>query len=170
MTVHRGGGAHPGVPTYRCSSGKHVSRKSEPVDEYISQIVVGRLTQEDAASLWSAELPDAGVLMFEADMLRRRRDDIATDYADLKMDRQQFRIASERVLERLADVEGRIAAVGSTSPLAIVAADNIEATWDGLSTAQKRNIIDVLMVPVLHLSGAGTREFRPETVEVRWKQ
>jgi DNA invertase Pin-like site-specific DNA recombinase len=170
MTVHRGGGAHPGVPTYRCSSGRHVARKSEPVDNYISQIVVGRLTQEDAATLWSAELPDAGALMVEADTLRRRRDDIATDYAEGVMDRQQFRIANQVVLERIDEIEGQIAAAGSTSPLAIVAADDVQAAWAGLSTAQKRNIIDLLMVPVLHLPGTGTRTFRPETIEVRWKQ
>ena len=81
-TVHRGGGAHAGVPTYRCISGAHVARKSDPVDEYVTELTIARLTQPDAAELWTAELPDASELMAEADTLRRRRDDIAADYAD----------------------------------------------------------------------------------------
>jgi site-specific DNA recombinase len=167
-TVHRGGGAHVGVPTYRCSSGAHVARKARPVDEYVTEVTITRLTQPDAAELWTAELPDASELMVEADTLRRRRDDIAADYGDGVMTREQFRTANARVLERLAEVEAQIAAAGSASPLSIVAAEDVRATWQDLSVAQRRNIIAALMTPVLHLPGRGTRIFRPETVEIRW--
>ena len=168
-TVHRGGGAHPGVRTYRCSSMKHVARKADPIDVYVTELTIARLTQPDAAELWTADLPDASELMAEADTLRHRRDDIALDYADGVMTREQFRAANERVLGRLGELEARIAAAGSTSPLAIVAAEDVRATWKDLSVAQRRNIIAALMTPVLHLPGRGTRTFRPETVEIRWK-
>jgi site-specific DNA recombinase len=167
--VHRGGGAHPGVPAYRCRSGRHVNRKSEPVDEYVSEVVITRLSEPDAADLWAAELPDASELMAEADTLRRRRDDIALDYADGAMTRDQFRKANTRVLGRLADIESQIAGAGRSSPLAIVAAEDVRATWQDLSVAQRRNIIAALMTPVLHLVGAGVRNFDPDTVEIRWK-
>ena len=137
-TVHSGGGAHAGVRTYRCSSMKHVARKADPVDEYVTELTIARLTQSDAADLWAAELPDASELMAEADTLRRRRDDIALDYADGVMDRQQFRAANARILGRLGRVEAQIAAAGSASPLAIVAADDVRVTWQGLSVAQQR--------------------------------
>lgn len=166
--VHRGGATHK-FPTYRCSSGSHVSRRAEPVDQYISEVTVARLSRPDAAALWTPDQPDAADLMAEADTLRRRRDDIALDYADGAMDRVQFRTANERVQSRLADIETKLAAAGSTSPLAIVAQENVATVWDGLSVTQRRNIIDALMVPVLHLPGRGTRTFRPETVEIRWK-
>jgi site-specific DNA recombinase len=169
QTVHRGGGAHAGVPTYRCISGAHVARKADPVDEYVTELTIARLTQPDAADLWTAELPDASELMAEADTLRRRRDDIAADYGDGVMTREQFRTANARVLERLAEVEAQVAAAGSSSPLAIVAAEDVRATWQDLSVAQQRNIIAALMTPVLHLPGRGTRTFRPETIEIRWR-
>lgn len=168
-TVHRGAAGRPGVPTYRCRSGAHVARKSDPVDEYVSELAIVRLTQPDAADLWTADLPDASGLMVEADTLRRRRDDIALDYADGAMDRQQFRAANARVLERLSEVESQIAAAGTSSPLAIVAAEDVRGTWVGLSVAQRRNIIAALMLPVLYSPGRGTRTFRPETIEIRWK-
>lgn len=166
--VHRGG-ASRGYPMYRCRSGRHVSRMSEPVDDYVSAITVERLQQPDAAMLWAAELPDASALMAEADVLRKRREDLAVDYADGVMTREQFRTANTRVLARLGEIEAQIAASGSSSPLAIVAAADVVATWSGLSIAQRRNIIAALMKPVLHLPGRGTRTFRSETVEIRWK-
>lgn len=167
--VHRGGSTQAGVRNYRCSSGRHVARKADPVDEYVTQIVIGRLTAPDAARLWTAELADASELMAEGDILRRRRDDLALDYADGAMTREQFRAANIRVLERLGEIEAQIAAAGSTSPLAIVAANDVSATWDTLSVAQRRSIIAALMTPVIHLAGGGTRNFDPNTVEIRWK-
>lgn len=169
LTVHRGGAVRPGTTTYRCRSMRHVARMSEPVDDYVTAATLARLTQPDAAELWKAEMPDAGPLMVEADTLRRRRDSIALDYADGAMTSAQFRSANARVLERLGAIENQLAAAGSSSPLAIVAADDVVATWATLSTAQRRGIIAALMTPVLHLPGRGTRTFRPETVELRWK-
>ncbi|WP_261876585.1 recombinase family protein [Mycobacterium marinum] len=169
QAVHRGGASHR-KPMYRCRSGRHVSRMSEPVDDFVTAVTLERLQQADAAMLWSAELPDAKALMAEADVLRKRRDDIAIDYADGVMSREQFRTANARVLGRLGEIEAQIAASGSASPLSIVAAADVEGTWEALSVAQRRNIIAALMTPVLHLVGAGARTFRPETVEIRWKR
>ncbi len=168
-TVHRGGAKH-GKPMYRCRSGRHVSRMSDPIDEYVSAVALERLQQPDASMLWAAELPNAQDLMAEADVLRKRRDDIALDYADGAMTREQFRVANSRVLGRLGEIEAQIAASGTSSPLSIVATEDVAATWAGLSVAQRRNIIAALMTPVIHLTGHGTRTFRPETVEIRWKE
>jgi hypothetical protein len=107
--------------------------------------------------------------MAEADTLRHRRDDIALDYADGAMTREQFRAANARLLDRLGEIEAQIARAGSTSPLAIVAADDVEAEWERLSTAQRRSIIATLCTPVIHLVGAGVRGFHPDSVTFRWK-
>lgn len=167
--VHRGGSTRAGVPSYRCTSGRHVARQADPVDNYVTKLTVARLTAPDAARLWTAELADASELMAEGDVLRRRRDDLAVDYADGAMTREQFRTANTRVLERLGEIETQIAAAGSTSPLAIVAANDVRTTWETLSVAQRRSVIGALMIPVLHLVGAGARNFDPNTVEIRWK-
>ena len=143
--VHRGGGAHPGVPTYRCRSMAATFRvKPEPVDEYVIAVTLDRLTQPDAAMLWSAELPDAAELMAEADTLRRRRDDLALDYADGAMTREQFRAANERVLERLADIEAQIAAAGLDVAVGDRGRRGRRGHLAGLSVAQRRGIIAAL--------------------------
>lgn len=142
---------------------------ADPVDEYVTEVTLDRLTQPDAAQLWTPELADAKALMAEADTLRRRRSDIDQDYADGILSPARFRAMNGRVASRLADVEAQIATAGQSSPLAIVAAENVRATWATLSNAQRRGIIASLMTPVLHLPGRGTRTFRPETVEIRWR-
>ncbi|MEM6109206.1 recombinase family protein [Mycobacterium sp. 050272] len=168
QTVHRGG-AVGRYPMYRCISGRHVSRQAGPVDDYVMAVAVERLLQPDAAGLWAPELPDADELMAEADKLRRERDGIDDDRAEGIIDRVRWRTMNERINGRLGEIEAKLAAAGSSSPLSIVASGHVEETWSTLSVAQRRNIIAALMTPVLHMPGRGTRTFRPETVEIRWK-
>ena len=93
--------------TYGAEAMKHVARKADPVDEYVTELTMTRLTQPDAAGLWTAELPDASELMAEADTLRRRRDDIALDYADGAMTASSFEPPTARVLDRLGEMRRR---------------------------------------------------------------
>lgn len=92
--------------------------------------------------------------MTEAETLRRRRDDLALDYADGAMTREQFRVANERVLGCLGDIEAKIAVEGSASPLAIVAAADVDAGWADLSVAGRRG-------------SSGTVHARPATARLR---
>jgi site-specific DNA recombinase len=169
MKVHRGGAAH-GKPMYRCSSGRHVSRLAEPIDAYVQAEVVEWLKQPAVSMVFKDDdLPDAKELIAEAEALRLRRDMIAEELADGFMERSQFRIANSRLLRRLAEVEARIASAGSSSPLGIVAAEDAPLVWLGLTPIQRRGIIEKVVTPVLHLVGAGTRTFHPDSVGLIWK-
>ena len=128
----------------------------------------GQAVPDDAADLWQPQA-DTGALIRQATVLRRRCDDIAADYGTGLMTRAQFHTANVAVQQRLSEVEAELAAAGSHSPLSIVAAADVQATWDELSIAQRRTIIDALMVPVIHPAGRGARVFDPDTVEIRWR-
>ncbi|MEU9807586.1 recombinase family protein [Mycobacterium sp. NPDC050853] len=168
MTVHRGGAAGD-YPMYRCRSNRHVSRRAMPVDEYVEATIVEVLKRPDAAELWKPQgLPNSTQLMAEADVLRKRLDDLAVDYADGIMSRDQFRIANDRVGDRLNEIENKLAAAGSSSPLVIVAAKDVDDAWSRLTTAQRRAVIATLCTPVLHSPGRGVRRFDPATVGFRW--
>ena len=155
-------GGRTGAQLYRCVSGKHISRTAAPIDELVEAIVLGRLKAPDAAALWTPKLPDVCDLIGEADVLRRRRDDIAASFADGEMSREQFRTANTRIGERLAELEGKISAAGSASPLAIVADEDIDQRWSTLSTAQRRSIIAAIGTPVIHSAG------QPGPVTMDW--
>lgn len=168
LTVHGGGATHK-QPIYRCRSGRHVSRKAEPVDEYIRAVVIARLSREDAADLLTTDDtgPDAEDLRSEILALRKRLETLAEQFADGVLTDQQMRAANLRVRSRIAEVEGLLADAGRVNILGpLINSNDVAATWDGLDVSRQRAVVDTLMEVRLHLVGAGTRTFKPETVEL----
>lgn len=172
-TVHTGGGRGKGTKTYRCAgSTGHVCRRADPVDDYIEQIVIDRLSRPDAAGLLiDQDLPDLETLRREAIIIRSRLDTLATGFADGDLTASQLRTATNRLRGKLAEVEARMAAAGRVDVLGpLVHARDVAAAWKALSTARKRAVIDVLMTVQIRPPGRGIREFRPETVAVEWRE
>ncbi|WP_433787202.1 recombinase family protein [Actinomycetospora sp. CA-101289] len=166
-TVHGGGASH-GKPVYRCTVSSHLSRLRDPVDDFVTRVIVGRLGRADAVDLLvDHDRPDAGALRDEAAMLRARLDSLATEFADGELTASQLRTATERLRARLAEVQTAQAEAGRASILSpLVAADDVAAAWDALDVDRRRAVIDALVVVRLHPPGRGTRIFRPETVEI----
>lgn len=168
-TVHRGG-ATPGVPMYRCRSGRHVGRRAEMIDQYVTAVTLAFLKSPKAKEVWTAEVPDAAEFMAEADTLRRELDALDEDRTAGRIDRVRWAAMNDRVLTRLTEIEAQMAAAGRNSALGrLVSADDTEAVWDELSIAERRGVIAALMTPAVELVGAGVRTFRPESVTIRWK-
>lgn len=170
--VQAGGAARVGVRGYRCSgSTGHFARKAEPVDDFVSAVMVARLSQADAAELLvDHEKPDVDALRTEALAIRQRLDSLATDFADGSLTASQLRAATARARSRLAAVEAQMADAGRVDVLGpLVAAEDVQAVWDGLSKARRRAAIDALATVRLHPVGRGVRTFRPETVSIEWK-
>jgi site-specific DNA recombinase len=171
--VH-GGRTRDGRRTYRCSATMgHISRQADPVDEYVSAVIVARLSRPDAVSLLDrGGHPDVGALHSKAVALRARLDQFAMELADTDsdLDDRQIRTASKRTRERLAEVEKELADAGRVNVLApLVLADDVQAAWDAMDVDRQRAVIDVLISVVVLPPGRGTRTFRPETVEITWK-
>jgi DNA invertase Pin-like site-specific DNA recombinase len=172
LTVHSGGAAKGAYGrTYRCRSMKHIARSAQPVDDFVSAVVVERLSRPDAVGLLADDTrPDVGAMREEAVALRTRLDALAVEFADGALTASQLRAATERLREKLADVEARMADAGRIDVLGpLVTADDVRAAWDGLSDARRRAVVDLLMVVRLHAPGRGARTFNPATVEIRWR-
>lgn len=171
-TVHAGGAARQ-VRSYRCSGALgHISRRAEPLDGYVSALMVARLARPDARELTHdrsrADLP---ALRDEAMALRARLDSLAVDFADGALTASQLRVATKRLQDKLADVEAALADAGRVDVLGpLVAAQDVRAAWDALDTARQRAIIDTLAEVTIRPAGRGTRTFRPESVGVEWKR
>lgn len=166
-TVHAGG-ARRAARSYRCTAKHHMQRVAAPIEDYVEALIVGRLSMPDALAVFAPTVEvDVKPLRAEADLVRRRLDDIAADYGSGVMTRSQFVAATERGRGRLAQLEADITAAGSVDLIApIVASDDIAATWAGLSTPRKRAVIDLLADVVIYPPGRGVRTFNPDTVEV----
>ncbi|NKR50164.1 recombinase family protein [Rhodococcus hoagii] len=170
-TVHGGASSH-GKPAYRCRSLKHVSRLSDPIDEFVSAVAVERLSRPDALATFAPQVEqDTRPMSEEADTLRKRLDDVAVTYADGAITDAQFRTVTTRVRERLAEIEAEIAAAGSADLIApLLRSDDVRATWEALETGRKRSIIEALMEVTIHPVGRGVRTFKPESVGIEWKE
>ncbi|WP_196806146.1 recombinase family protein [Rhodococcus sp. 114MFTsu3.1] len=166
-TVHTGG-ARRQIRTYRCSVSGHLQRKADPVDEYVTDVIVQRLSLPDALEVFAPAVEEGTRdLSAEADTLRRRLDDVAVDYADGTLTRDQFRTVNDRIRSRLAELETAMATAGAADTIApLVMSDDIAQAWAALTTARQSAVIDALADVTLHSAGRGTRTFRPETIEI----
>ncbi|GIH51933.1 Site-specific DNA recombinase [Microbispora rosea] len=181
-TVHAGG-AFSTYPMYRCGgytkspggkadpSVRHVHRKALPIEDFVSRVVIERLSQPDAAELLiDRKRPDTGALRAEAVALRERLENLAIDYADGTLTKSQMRTANERLTMKLNVIESQLADAGRVDVLGpLVKADDVAAVWETLGTARQRLVIDTLMIVRLDSPGRGVSVFRPETVRIEWK-
>jgi len=156
---------------------KHCSRSALPVDEYVRDVVLERMSRPDAVALLSDNTrPDARKLRERAVALRARLDGLAAEFADADpedpeaMTPREFRVAGDKLRQRLAEVEAQLADAGRVDVLgSLVHADDAARTWEDMSEARRRAIVDLLMTVTIHPPGKGVRTFRPESVGIEWK-
>lgn len=171
------GGAN-GTRTYKCSSKMHLIRNALHLERFVELVAVARLRRADAVDLL-VEVDDPAEIdawRDEAVVLRARLGGLAADYADGVLDREQMRLASDRLRRQLAETESRIGDVGQFDVLApIVLAeddDSARAVWDEYPVSTKRLVIARIM-RITVLRGKVGRPpagspFDPSTVEIVW--
>jgi len=170
--VYAGGAARPGIRAYRCSGSMgHFARKAEPVEEYVAERVIARLSRPDARELLLATpTDDTALLRDEALAVDAKLDALAVELADDGLTLGQFRTATDRLRERRAQIEAKIADAGRVDVLGpLLAADDAAEAWGVLDMDRRRAVVDLLMEVTVYAVGRGTRTFRPETVGIEWK-
>ncbi|MCP2324921.1 DNA invertase Pin-like site-specific DNA recombinase [Hamadaea flava] len=167
MTV-RAGRNLLGQPIYRCpaASAGHVTRRRDPVDDWIGSLVVARLSREDARELLVDDRrPDVAALREQARALDLKLKRLAVQFADDLITAHQLEAATARARKRRDEIEAQIADAGKQSLLGpLINARNPKAVYEALHDDQKRAVIDALMTVELLPVGRGTRTFRTETV------
>lgn len=175
------------VPVYRCTPGsdgsvpagergRHVTRVAAPVDELVTALVLGRLSQPDARLLLRADAPaaDLAALHARADGLRARLDELAGLFAAGTVDARQLATGTASLRERLAEVEGELAEAVAGSPLAGFAdAEVVVDAWAAAPVPRRRGVVDALMTVSLRPAPRGRRPgggyFDPTSVEITWR-
>ncbi|MEV0765179.1 recombinase family protein [Nocardia sp. NPDC050435] len=172
--VHAGARARK-MPTYRCRSGKHVSRRAEPIEQFVEEVVLARLQQPDALEVFAPIVhEDVAPVVAEAHAVRERLGSIADEFADGAITADQIRRMTERLRDKLATLEAEIAEAGRADVIApIVNSVDIAATWKALDTHRKRGIIEVLMAVTIEPVGRGRRTdgsyFAAGGVRIDWR-
>jgi site-specific DNA recombinase len=172
--------SHTGHHIYRCTpatrnrdwAGGHVARQAGPVNEFITNLVIARMTRDDAADLIT--VPDSGVdvtaLREEATAIRTNLEEMSADRAMGLISRAQLLAATARGNNRLDQISSLLADAARENVLTdLVAAANVTAAWEAMDSSRQRAVIQTLMDITLHSPGRGSRrDFDPATVAVDW--
>jgi DNA invertase Pin-like site-specific DNA recombinase/Fe-S-cluster formation regulator IscX/YfhJ len=169
-TVHGGGASH-GKPTYRCRSMKHVVRLAEPVDDYVTLVVMSALGEAAAFEyIIDRDKPDLDALRVEAEDLHRQLRELAEEFTDdPDVTPGQLRVMTRRVRAKLDAVEssmthsGRLDLIG---PFLNLSEEERAAKFHDAGIHVQRSLIDAMFTVELFPVGRGTRIFRPETVRM----
>jgi site-specific DNA recombinase len=158
-------------PAYLCPRGC-VGRRVAPVDEYVTRVVVARLSQPDALSLLAPDDGAAETAAKEAAALRARLDALVDDYADGILDRAGMKRAAERIRPQLEQAEAR-ARTTSTAALDVlsdIVGRGAETRWRSLSIQRRRAAIAVLLDITIDRTGKGNyREFDYDAIRLGWR-
>lgn len=170
-----GGKSHAGRPVYRCKERAHLGRVAQTIDEMITKLVLGRLSQPDARLLLSGRSGvDTAALGAESEALRLRLSDLAAMFAKGEITRVQLAEGTEWIRARLGEMAAQMAAAAAGSPLAGFAdADDVAAAWEAATVSQRKAVVDTLMVVTLLPAPRGRRPgggyFDPDSVRIEWK-
>ena len=160
-----------GKRVYRCGARACVSRAANDVDELVEGLVIARLSQPDAVELLSKrEGPDVARLRAEAASIRERLDDLATGLEEGLLTMAAVRRSSDRLRQKLAEVEAAVDTATSADFLApLVTAEDPAEVWHRADLQQKRAVIDALMTITLQRPKQGRNIFDPNSVTIEWK-
>ncbi|WP_345699137.1 recombinase family protein [Kitasatospora terrestris] len=174
------------LPAYRCTEGpSHVIRDAHRLDEFITDLVVERLSRPDAAELHLKPVDAAEPhtdLARKAGILRTKLDTIAADFAEDLITRQQMLDMTAITRQRLNAVTAQMGGRASTSVLASLPLGDGAAMgelWPTLHLDRRRQVVEAVVSIVINKSrrgrpkgyrpGIDTSYFDASTIDVTWK-
>lgn len=166
-----GGGRDRKAYVCKRSECSRVSRDKRSLDEAVTKVVTKRLAQPDVIDLLSKPKPDIRPLYEELAVKQKKLEQIALDYADDVLTREQARTATERVGDRVREIESQIASTASDHTLDDFDASDPEGWFEGLPLSRKRAIIDMLVEITAVSVGKGWRRSQRTTpgLTFRWR-
>lgn len=167
-----------GVPSYTCTTGRHVVRNAVELENYIGLVVVERLKRPDAIDLLRPKTAtvDTGALYAEQAALQQRLDDLADD---LELDERTLARRIKALRTRLDEIKAALAVAGRGNVFAgVVDAPDVAAAWADLDLARRRAIVDTLMTVTVYRTPKGrpagwrpgASYFNHETIEINPKE
>lgn len=159
------------ISTYRCGVGKHMGRRVEYVDEYITDLLMARFAAPDAPALLHRK--DSGEVEGLRDRvagLRAKLDEYAKLFAEDVMTPAQFREATIITKGHLEAAEQKLYHPGVSPVLErLVGSPDPRREWDGLEWAQKRSMVRTFMtVTILPVPKGMTPKFDPAFIDAQW--
>jgi DNA invertase Pin-like site-specific DNA recombinase len=155
-------------PSYCCSVCFRVRRAQEPVDLIVSEVVIARLSQPDAISMFavtdSTAADEAQAIMAAVDA----KLEIAADqFADDSITGAQLKRITARLRDERKQAENKFKAAQPRTAVADLAGGDVRAKWDAYPVSIRREVVESLMKVTIMPAGSG-RRFDPEDVVIEW--
>ncbi|SHZ35994.1 recombinase [Mycobacteroides abscessus subsp. bolletii] len=169
--------AYPGgkssARVYQCKAYQHVTRRGEPLDQYVEMLVLERLRTADVRVLLPAggETVDVGELHAKRAALQARLDELAALFAEGAIDGSQLRRGTNELRTQLSGVDAALAELSRRSPVAELVSDRakLDERWAALSPDLQGKVVDELMQVTVLPAPKGSKGFRPEYVQIDWR-
>ena len=157
-------------PVYACRAGSHVSMRVEWVDTFVETMVLDLLRSPTGAALWSEDAEDAEGRQTEIVALRARLDMLADMLADGELTREQYQRGSEKVKERLRELEGTGRRVDTLQGLhGPLSAAEVAEEWSSLEAGKRRTFIEALTHSItINRRPRGSRTLSEGDIAIEW--
>ncbi|MCM4080422.1 recombinase family protein [Paractinoplanes hotanensis] len=152
---------------YKCPACS-ITRVAEPVDHYVTLVVLERLRRPDLADLLAAPAADLRPLQEEAKQLRDRRKAVPRLFALGTLTEAEAAETRQIIDDRLAEIRATFAGAGRKPALGeVLDADDPGQAWLDLGNVRRqqsvlRELMTVRLLPV----GPGRKPFDPSTVDI----
>lgn len=169
LVTTKAGGTKRQPPAYICRRCTRIRRKQADVDEFVSGVMVARLTRPDALGALAAGDPaEVQRARDEVEALSARLDLAADQYADGGITGEQLRRITGRLRPQIDRARARIGANMPVPGVAQLTGTDAAEKWASAALDAKRTVIEMLCTVTILPSGPG-RRFDPELVRIEWK-
>jgi DNA invertase Pin-like site-specific DNA recombinase len=155
---------------YICIPGRHVSRQVEPLDNYVSGLIIDRLTSGTVTTLTHSQ---SLVLKEykELEKLRAGRRDLASALAEGIFDLYTVRTRVQKIELQIAELSHHISdQIADDLILTVLAQPDIASHWhEQLGVHEKHRIAVTLMTVTVDPIEGSTKFFRPDLIQVKWR-
>ncbi|MFJ2708871.1 recombinase family protein [Streptomyces sp. NPDC087428] len=169
-----GGGNYP---SYRCQNQCGGGRKADVLDRYIQDLLIERLSRDDAADLLqpAADGVNVAALQLESEQIRRRLTDLAAMFGAGTVDMAQFTEGSDVARAQLEGVTQQLARAAVKDPLVgLVGMPDVRKAWEGLDLDRKRTVLRTLLKVTLRKPRPGRMPdggyFDYDAIGAEWKR
>jgi site-specific DNA recombinase len=148
-----------------------VTRVAQPIDDYVTEAIIGRLELSDIGPLLDPGDDDLVGLLDEIEGVDEKLAELAAAWSADALTRPEWDAARAGLVERRDRAQRRLDAARRDSAAARVAGPNARKMWEALHLDDKQPIIRQLIPGgvVVHPIGKGRwRTFDPETVSLGW--
>jgi len=164
-------------PSYRCPNQHGGGRKAEILDRYVEDLLIERLSRDDAAELLqpAADGVDVAALQLESEQIRRRLTDLAAMFGAGTVDMAQFTEGTDVARAQLDGITVQLARAAVKDPLVgLVGVPDVRKAWEGLDLDRRRAVLRTLLRVTLRKPRPGRMPdggyFDYDAVETEWKR